>query len=213
MRIYSVTIVDDHKLLSQALASMVNGFKQFRVVSLARNGLDFIELFNTSNPKPDIVLMDVNMPKMNGIESTLWLKENHPDIKVLALSVENNYATILKMIKAGAKGYVLKDSEKEILESAMIQVLEKDFYHSKEVTEAIVENLQNQDKSIQELKPREIEFIRHICTEKTYKEIASDMCLSPKTIDGYRDVLFTKLQVKNRIGLVIYAIKHKYYSP
>ncbi len=212
MKIYNVIIVDDHLLLSQALATMVNSFTQFHVVEIASNGANLKEKLDVGNIQPDIILMDVNMPIMNGIETTKWLKENMPEIKVLALSVEDHDDTILKMIKAGAKGYVLKDSEKSILEKALLDVIENDFYHSKQVTEIFLNNVNGKKEKNVVLKDREIEFMKLACTEMTYKEIAEIMHLSPKTIDGYRDNLFSKLGIKNRIGLVTYAIKHKYYS-
>lgn len=212
MKIYNVIIVDDHLLLSQALATMVNSFQQFHVLDLASNGQNLIEKIEEGNLQPELILMDVNMPKMNGIETTKWLKENHPDIKVLALSVEDQDETILKMIKAGAKGYILKDSEKSVLEKALLDVIEHDFYHSKQVTEIFLNNVHGNTEKKLELKDREIEFMKLACTEMTYKEIAEVMHLSPKTIDGYRDNLFSKLNIKNRIGLVTYAIKHKYFT-
>lgn len=212
MKIYNVIIVDDHLLLSQALATMVNSFQQFHVLDLASNGQNLIEKIEGGNLQPELILMDVNMPKMNGIETTKWLKENHPDIKVLALSVEDHDETILKMIKAGAKGYILKDSEKSVLEKALLDVIEHDFYHSKQVTEIFLNNVHGNTEKKLELKDREIEFMKLACTEMTYKEIAEVMHLSPKTIDGYRDNLFSKLNIKNRIGLVTYAIKHKYFT-
>jgi len=212
MKIYNVIIVDDHLLLSQALATMVNSFTQFHVIEIASNGVNLKEKLDVGNIQPDIILMDVNMPIMNGIETTKWLKENMPEIKVLALSVEDHDDTILKMIKAGAKGYVLKDSEKSILEKALLDVIENDFYHSKQVTEIFLNNVNGKKEKNVVLKDREIEFMKLACTEMTYKEIAEIMHLSPKTIDGYRDNLFSKLGIKNRIGLVTYAIKHKYYS-
>lgn len=212
MKIYNVIIVDDHLLLSQALATMVNGFQQFHVLDLASNGLNLIEKLDVNTQSPDLILMDVNMPKMNGIETTKWLKEHNPNIKVLALSVEDQDETILKMIKAGAKGYILKDSEKSVLEKALLDVIENDFYHSKQVTEIFLNNVHGNKENKLVLKDREIEFMKLACTEMTYKEIAEVMHLSPKTIDGYRDTLFSKLNIKNRIGLVTYAIKHKYYT-
>lgn len=212
MKIYNVIIVDDHLLLSQALSTMVNSFQQFHVLEIASNGLNLIDKIESGIQQPDLILMDVNMPKMNGIESTKWLKENYPDIKVLALSVEDHDDTILKMIKAGAKGYILKDSEKSVLEKALLDVIENDFYHSKQVTDIFLNNVHGNIEKNTVLKDREIEFMKLACTEMTYREIAEIMHLSPKTIDGYRDNLFSKLNIKNRIGLVTYAIKHKYYT-
>lgn len=213
MKIQNIVIVDDQFLLSQALATMVNSFENFHVVGLAKNGKDLIHKLENNIFLPEIILMDVNMPLMNGIEATKWLSEFYPKIHVLALSIENDDETILKMLRVGAKGYILKDSEKLILEQALIEIVKTGFYHSQQVTQLFLESIGGKLKNKDKLKDREIEFMKLACTEKTYKEIASEMNLSPKTIDGYRDALFSKLRLKNRIGLVIYAIKNKYFTP
>lgn len=210
---YSVVIVEDHILLSQALAGLVEGFSKFEILYICKNGRELLTRFKDPKNIPDIVLMDINMPIMNGIETTQALKEEYPDVNVLALSVEEDEATILKMLRAGAKGYLLKDTEKSILENALIEVQETGFYHTKDVTNLLIGSLMPKKDNQIKLKDRELEFIKHACTEKTYKEIASDMCLSPKTIEGYRDSIFEKLNLKNRTGLVIYAIKNKLFVP
>jgi DNA-binding NarL/FixJ family response regulator len=208
MKKYSVVIVEDHLLLSQAIASLVNSFDDFNISYLCSNGQELINKLKSSSNIPDIVLMDVNMPILNGLETTSILKEDYPLIKVLALSVEDNDETIIKMLKAGARGYLLKDVEKEVLEKALKEVLDHGYYHTSQVSHILVNALnQNKTNSIL-LKEREIEFLKYVCSELTYKEIAEKMFLSPKTIDGYRDVLFQKLDVRNRVGLVIYAIKN-----
>lgn len=211
---YSVVIVDDHTLLSQAIAGMVNTFNKFKVLYTCKNGQDLIDKFSAS-PKniPDVVLMDINMPIINGIEATEWITKNHPNVDVMALSVENADITILQMLKAGAIGYLLKDTEKKVLEHALIEVVENGFFHSKNITNLLMQSISGKEKSTITLKERELTFMKHACSELTYKEIANKMCLSPKTIDGYRDVLFSKLNVKNRVGLVMYAIKNKIYTP
>lgn len=211
---YSVVIVDDHTLLSQAISAMVNTFDKFKVLYTCKNGQELVDKFSLS-PKnvPDIVLMDINMPVMNGIETTEWVSEHHPDVHVMALSVEDADATIIKMLKAGAIGYLLKDTEKSVLENALKEIVENGFYHSKKVTTLLMQTLSGGGKSDISFKENELTFMKLACTEMTYKEIADKMCLSPKTIDGYRDNLFTKLNVKNRVGLVMYAIKNKIYMP
>ncbi len=211
---YSVVIVDDHTLLSQAIGAMVDTFDKFKVLYTCKNGKELTEKFSNS-PKniPDVVLMDINMPVMNGIETTEWISQNHTSVHVMALSVEDADATILQMLKAGAVGYLLKDTEKAVLEKALLEVVENGFFHTKNVTNLLLQSISGSGKRSIQFKENEITFMKLACTELTYKEIADQMCLSPKTIDGYRDVLFTKLNVKNRVGLVMYAIKNKIYTP
>lgn len=205
---YSVAIVEDHTLLLQAIAEIVMKFENFRVSFLCKNGADLVNKLNVSESRPDLVLMDVNMPVMNGIETTKWLTDNFPEIKVLALTVVEEEHTILRMLRAGARGYLLKDVDKNTLETALNKVMETGYFHSNTVAAVLYNSSSGKANPEIILKNTEIEFLKLLCTELTYKEIADKMFLSPKTIDGYRDTLFIKLNVKNRIGLVLYAIKN-----
>ncbi|MBX2827442.1 MAG: response regulator transcription factor [Flavobacteriaceae bacterium] len=211
---YSVVVVDDHNLLSQAIGGLVEGFEQFQVLYTCKNGQELLDKFRNPKNIPDIVLMDVNMPILNGIETTAHLYEHFPHVKVLALSIEEDETTILKMLRAGAKGYLMKDVKKFELQQALLEVMEKGFHHTNTVTKVLVDSLSGKESSPQSiLKEREIEFIKLACTEMTYKEIADVMFLSPKTIEGYRNAIFEKLNLRNRTGLVIYAIKNKIFVP
>ncbi len=212
MKTHNIVVVEDHVLLSQAIASLVNSFNDFEVLYTCKNGKELLTKLKTPRNIPDIVLMDVNMPILNGIEATEILRNEYPQIKVIALSVEENEATIIKMLKAGAKGYLLKDVEKDILELALTETIKHGYYHTRDVSSILINSLNEDESGKVRLKEREIEFIKHTCSEMTYKEIAEKMFLSPKTIDGYRDALFQKLDVKNRIGLVLYAIKNGIYK-
>lgn len=209
MKKFKVSIVEDYKLLSEAIGKIVDGFDDFEMLATYENGRQFIDKLDPKN-LPDIILMDVNMPIIGGIEATKWLQRNHPEIYILALSVEDDERVIIEMIKSGAKGYLLKDTDKHTLEEAMKYLMEHGIYHTKLVNDALFHSLNDAEFH---LKDNEITFLELVCTEKTYKEIADNMCLSPKTIDGYRDQLFVKLNVKNRIGLVLYAIKNKIFVP
>ncbi len=209
---YSVAIVDDHVLLSQAILGLVNSFDNFEALYICKNGQELLDKFKAPDNIPDVVLMDINMPILNGIETTQILKEEYPQVNVLALSIEENENTILKMLRAGAKGYLMKDTKKEILEEALMQVVEKGYYHTNTIAQLLVGSLTKKPSEV-ELKEREIEFIEHACTEMTYKEIAEVMFLSTKTIEGYRDSIYEKLNIKNRIGLVLYAIRNDLFKP
>jgi len=204
-----IIIVDDHQLFSQSLELLINSFKDFEVINRFENGKVFLSyLQDNENTDVDLILLDVNMPVLDGVSTMKWIKENRPDLKVIALSVNDDEEIIIKMITNGAKGYLLKDTSPEIFKEAMISVIEKGFYFTEYVSGMLVKKANDDSKKIS-FKEKEIVFIKHACTEKTYKEIASEMCLSPKTIDGYRESLFDKLEIKTRIGLVLYAIKNK----
>ncbi|MFC7347660.1 response regulator [Chryseobacterium zhengzhouense] len=211
MKTIPIAIVDDHTLMSKALENMIAENPQYKVVMNHPNGEDFIEVLEKTANLPAVVLMDINMPFKNGIETTEWLSEHYPDIKVIALTMEDDEKVLIKMLKAGAKGYLLKDMQPSILFQAIDTVFEKGSFYTDFVAQKLLkvktEDLKNQSL-LSELKEREIEFIKLACSELTYKEIADKMCLSPKTIDGYRDSVFIKLDIKNRVGLVLFAMKH-----
>ena len=208
----TIALADDHVMLRNGLASMIRNFGH-EVLFEANNGEDIMKQIKEGN-EPDLILMDINMPVKDGYETSSWLKENHPEIKVLALSMLDDENAIIRMIKNGARGYLLKESEPSELRSAINAVLQKGFYYSEMVTGRLVHSISGTDvesngsQQVINLSDREIEFLKLACTEMTYKEIASQMYLSPRTIDGYRDALFLKLDIKTRTGLVIYAIKN-----
>ena len=207
-----VVLVDDHSLLRSGLATLVESLGN-NVLFEAGNGKEFQEKLN---PKalPDVVLMDINMPEMDGFETTQWLKTNHPDIKVLALSMYDNETSIIRMLKCGARGYILKDAEPAELKTAIDEVMTKGFHYSDLVSGKLMHAINKMGdetadlKSLVPLSNRETDFLKYTCTELTYKEIADKMYVSPRTIDGYRDALFEKLHVKTRVGLVMYSIKN-----
>lgn len=209
----SISLVDDHVLLRNGLANLLRDL-EYDVLYEASNGKEFIEKVSTI-AVPDVVLMDINMPVMDGYETTLWLKTNYPDTKVLALSMYDDENAIIRMLKNGAKGYILKDCEPQELKGAINSVLSKGFYYSEMVTGRLINSINQFDnkegssvKEILGLNKKEIEFLKLSCTELTYKEIAEKMFVSPRTIDGYRDGLFEKLNIRSRVGLVLFAIKN-----
>lgn len=204
----NIIIVDDHNLFSQALKGLIEDDKNFKVVTQLSNGKELQEYCSTCVKSPDIILMDIQMPIINGIDATIWLKENHPEIKVLALTMEDDETTILKMIRAGAKGYLLKDIHPSVLHDAIIQTHTKGFYYTEQVSDTLLHAHEIESKPLHkvDLNDRELELLGYAAQELTYKQIAEKMFLSPKTIDGYREKLFVKLDVKSRIGLVLYAI-------
>lgn len=209
---HSIVIVDDHQIVSEAIAGLIDALPQYNVLYQVRNGRELVNRFASKQNIPDIVLLDIHMPIMNGFETAAWLQQQHPEVSFVALTMNDDEESIIKMLRLGARGYLLKDIGSDELLVALNEVLRKGYYYNELVTSRLVSNLNNdgREKAAQNLfKDKELEFLRLACTEMTYKEIADAMCLSPKTIDGYRDAIFQKLNVKNRTGLVIYAIKHK----
>lgn len=208
----NIVLTDDHVLLRNGLASVIQK-ESHNVLFEADNGKDLIEKLKRNNI-PDLVLLDINMPEMDGYDTAKWLKENHPDVKVLALSMYDNETSIIRMLKSGARGYILKDCEPSELKSAIESVLKKGYYYSDLVSGKLIHAINTLDdednalKSLVQLSDRETEFLKYACSEMTYKEIADKMFVSPRTIDGYRDALFEKLQLKTRVGLVLYAIRN-----
>ncbi|WP_332453362.1 response regulator transcription factor [Chryseobacterium aquaticum] len=211
MKTIPIAIVDDHTLMSKALENMIAENPKYHVVMNQPNGEDFISELKKVSELPAVVLMDINMPYKNGIETTEWLTEHHPEIKVIALTMEDDEKVLIRMLKAGAKGYLLKDMQPSILFQAIDTVFEKGSFYTDFVAQKLLK-VQTEDAKnaslLSDLKEREKEFIKLACSELTYKEIADKMCLSPKTIDGYRDSVFVKLEIKNRVGLVLFALKH-----
>lgn len=208
-----VVLVDDHTLLRNGLAGLVDSIDGYSVLYQSDNGEDFIARLK-GDELPDLVLLDINMPIKDGYETAQWLKQNYPDIKILALSMYDNEQSIIKMIRYGAKGYLLKDTHPKEFKAALDAVMTKGFYYSEMVTGKLIHAVHSSGEStgaknlLSKLNERETEFLKLACTEMTYKEIAEKMFLSPRTIDGYRDTLFEKLNVKTRVGLVMYAIKN-----
>ena len=205
----SIALVDDHSLLRNGLAGMLKE-SGYNVLFEADNGIEFLDKMKTTAP-PDILLLDINMPQMDGFETAAWMKKNFPETKILALSMYDDEESIIKMLKNGARGYILKDSHPSELKNAIEAVMAKGFYYSEMVTGRLMRTIMDNDDKEKNgpgsLSEREVEFLKLAASELTYKEIAEQMNLSPRTIDGYRDDLFEKLNIKSRVGLVLYAIK------
>jgi len=208
-----IAIVDDHTMFRKGLSILINLFPAYEVLFEAANGKELIDKIDPDR-LPDIVLLDVNMPDMDGYASAEWLRVNYPDIKVLALSTMDAETAIIKMIRHGAKGYILKDAEPTELKQALDEVLTLGYYYNELVTRKVMQSINHlvDEKSplnaIVKLSDREMEFIRLACSEKSYQVIAKEMFVSERTVDGYREALFKKLNVSTRVGLVLYAVKN-----
>lgn len=211
-QLYKLILADDHILLRDALANLINKFDGFSVTAVAGNGKEVIQ-FIENGTGADMVLMDLNMPEMDGYETAKWLVKNRPDIKIVILTMYDSEIALIRLLQAGVNGFLKKDIHPAELKNALLTVAGGDFYYSNHSTVKLASlfrknayNQSNLEKSI--LNDTEIEFLKLASTEMTYKEIAKTMNLSPRHIDSYRDSLFMKLDVKSRVGLVIYAVKN-----
>ncbi|MDM1557450.1 MULTISPECIES: response regulator transcription factor [Chryseobacterium] len=205
----TIVIVDDHILIAKALEGIIGNFSEFEVIYVCESGKDLIQKFEEGNAIPDIILMDVSMPIMDGFETAAWVTKHHPDIKVMALSMQGDDNSVIKMIKNGAKGYLLKNTHPKDLEVALTRLNTDGFFYPEWASKIIFSNLNKNDiETSIKISEREKEFLKYTVTELSYKEIADRMCCSPRTVESYRDQLCEKLDLKTRVGLAVFAIKN-----
>jgi len=205
---YKLILADDHILLRDALSNLINNFEEFTVIAKAANGTEVIQEIENGY-RADIVLMDLNMPEMDGYETAKWLTLHRPEIKIIILTMYDSEIALIRLLQAGVNGFLKKDIHPAELRNALLTVASGDYYYSNHTTVKIASLFRNQsslERSI--LNEAEIEFLKLACTDMTYKEIAQSMRMTPRNIDAYRDSLFTKLNVRSRVGLVIYGIKN-----
>ncbi len=207
-----VAMADDHVLLRNALASLIDSFGDCKVIHQSATGKELMAHI-AGGAIPDVVLLDLNMPGMNGFETAQWLQKNYPDLPVLMLTMYDSELTLIQLLQAGVKGFLKKDIHPSELKFAIHSVVEAGYYYSNHTTGKLVNLFRNSSdnsmavyKSI--LSEQELQFLKLACSDLTYKEIARQMGLNPRTVDTLRDQLFSKLDVKSRVGLAMVAIKH-----
>jgi DNA-binding NarL/FixJ family response regulator len=204
----SVIIVDDHQLFREGLKLLLNVIPEIGEIYQASDGIEFLKILE--EVIPDIVLMDIDMPKMDGIEATCKALDRYPDLKVIALSMFGDDEYYMKMIEAGAKGFIVKNSDIEIVEQAISKVMEGQNYFSSDVMATLVMHL-NQRKNEElknDLSERESEILYLICKGFSNQEIADSLFLSKRTVDKHRENILFKTNSKNTASLVLYALKH-----
>ena len=209
-----LALVDDHTLFRKGLISLIEMVgSQYEILFEADNGLQMQQKIS-KDAEPDILILDVNMPGLDGFACVQWLTEHFPLVKILVVSMITKEETIVRMLKLGVKGYLCKDVEPKELGEALHAIMNKGFYYTDFITGKLLHSLQNDNQQeplppgMSAMNDREKSFLQLACSELTYNEIAARMFLSPKTIDGYRDSLFEKLQVRTRVGLALFAVKH-----
>lgn len=213
-----IALVDDHRLIRHGLRLVLENSGLFRVVMEAGNGKEFTDALAGAPLIPQLALVDLSMPVMNGEETIRHLGAHYPAITCIALSVHNDFESVFKMISSGAKAYLLKDCEPELMKETLLQVHTHGSFYDSFVVDSLMSYQQAGEKetiipSLQQFSAREREFILHCCSEKAYKEIADLMNVSPRTVDGYRESVFSKLNLKTRTGIVLYAIRNHLYLP
>ncbi len=206
----SIVIVDDHILIAKAIAGVIEKFEDYRVLYEVEHGKALMEKFKSPRNIPDIVLLDITMPVMDGFDTATWIKANHPEVLILALSMQNDDLSLIKMIKAGAKGYLLKNIQPVELNRALDELTTRGHYYPEWAASKIFSSI-SEEKSTRAagitFNDRELEFLKYCCSEMTYKEIGEKMNCATRTVESYRDSLFNKLGLKTRVGLAIYALK------
>jgi len=208
----NLALVDDHNLFRKGLIKLIHladTQRKYNILFEADNGLELKEKM-TQPPFPDIILMDIDMPDMDGFEAVEWLQRAHPSVKVLVISMIESEEKILRMLRMGVKGYLSKDIEVEDMHRALESIAGSGFYYSDAATRVLNNNLNgtsNHQMPSINVSEKEREFLKWAATDLTYQQIADRMNLSHKTIDGYREALFQKLNVKNRVTLVLGAVK------
>jgi two-component system, NarL family, invasion response regulator UvrY len=208
----NIALVDDHILLRNALANLINGFDNCNVVYQANNGAELMKSISKRQPL-HVVLLDLNMPEMDGYETAAWLNSNYPETHILMLTMYDSELTLIRLLQAGVKGFLKKDIEPAELKYAINSVVQSGYYYSTQTAGRIANLFRNNARENLKLKSsmleeKEIEFLKYACTDMTYKEIAQKMCLTPRMVDTIRDQLFLKLDVKSRVGLAMLAIKN-----
>jgi DNA-binding NarL/FixJ family response regulator len=207
----TLIIVDDHLIFQQGLKAMITAENIANVVGEASNGKEFIELL--SGCKPDLVLMDIDMPQMNGMEATQKAIELMPDIKIIALTMFGDEEYYYKMIDLGVKGFILKSTGIAEIEKAIKDVIQGESYFSNELLRKIIMNFsrsnEQKKKDNNNLTEREIEVLQQICVGSTTDEIAEKLNISPKTVKSHRSNLLEKTACKNTATLILFALRNK----
>ena len=215
-----VAITDDQVLFRRGIASIINTFEGISIVLEADNGRMLLDSLQTLESLPDVVLLDLSMPELNGIETTKILHVSYPSIKIIILSVYGEDRFVTHLMELGVNAYLFKNVEPEEVERAIRTVMDKDFYFNEAFLNAMKNRLTNKRQKIlltdnipSTLTAREIEVLKLICQQKTAQEIAEQLFISVRTVDGHRNNLLEKTGVRNSAGLVLFAIKHRLIDP
>lgn len=207
----SIMIAEDHQIYREGLLNRINAEPDFKLLGTFEDGRDLVKA--CQNEQPDVILMDVKMPVLDGIEATKTILASFPEVKIIALTMFDDEATILDMLRAGARGYLLKNADYSEFKRIIVEVFEGNRSYCKQVNHKIAdillqENLYNSLNKKEELSPKEIELLILVCKGFTAKEIAKIQKRPYRTVEGARDRLFNRINAHNAQAALVYALKH-----
>ena len=220
--LHPVALVDDHEMVRSAIAGMIDRLGGYRVIGEASNGLEFLTMLNAGGEEPRIAVVDLQMPVMDGFETIAWLRAQRPNIMALALTFDPAEDSVIKAVRAGARGFLRKNARAAVLKTALDSLMLTGYYHSDEVHDSLVQTPGSMTgpermraKVLAEISAREMEFLKLVCSpeEHTYETIASKMNVHRRTVDGFRESLTEKFGVKSKTGLVLFAMKWGIVTP
>lgn len=213
MSVITIAIADDELLFRQGMKLILNNYDDFEIEMEAENGVDLLGKLTLADQHPDVLLLDLKMPKMNGVEAAKVIRKQYPNLKTIVLSTHFSRAFVVNMIELGAAAYLPKNSAPKEVAETIRAVCAKGFHYNDEVMAIIRDNFISKKKlNAQfsfELSSREKEILQLICEQYTTSEIAKKLFISPRTVDGHRNNLLAKLDCKNIAGLVVFAVQNK----
>lgn len=208
-------LIDDHTIVRNALKGLIERLGNYQVTEQFNNGKDLIAAAPFS-PPPDLMIMDLNMPEMDGHATMQWLKNNDYNYPVLILTLDTSDKTIIELFRLGVRGYLPKHCTADVLKKAIEDIITTGYHHNELLTKALMSENQASQKDerelvLEKLTDREILFLQLVCDEKefTYEQIAEKMNVHRRTVDGYRESIFEKFNIKSKTGLVLFAIKYR----
>lgn len=212
----NIVVCDDHRLFRKGMSALLSDFEIVGDIYEAGNGVELLQLLEKLDELPELVLLDINMPEMDGIEATKKLKELYPEIRILILSMEDDSQLVSLLVNEGIDGYLLKNADPDELELAIKMIMKNDFYFSSSLSGFILQAAKTKyttTKAVEKLNltEREVQIIQLTCQELTAAEIGDNLSISARTVEGYKRKLLEKTATKNMAGLVIFAIKNGLY--
>lgn len=204
--LYTLALADDHKGLREMMAEGLEKYGRFKIEIQAGNGEELIESLERGRELPDVCIVDLKMPRMDGFETIRHVRPKYPHLKILVYSMFIEHYNILKVYKLGANGIFSKDLGLTELINAINQIVEEGLYIPPEIEPAVALAIKKHQISLPKLTEREIEFVRHCCEELTFQEIAQQMNITIKTVNRYKENVCEKLSIKSRTGIILFAM-------